>query len=249
MARVAVAGLRVAVAGFETQFTTLAHVFAVSKRVMEATTRGKGLLGGTGTDQASWDQVCGCAIMSTDVMDNPNSNTSQIHMSTFCGDENDTRNDMANFVASIPLPSDDDVQSDSGIDPYCQFCPDCNVMLKPQYFLKESHCQASEIPPSGHMAPPQDWKCCNPHCSVQDEFSTRCNQCFPPKLLRWVRDHKKAKGEHWILQCDDCMLAGRRGRKNSRKGAMCGRCIYCKVGNAGGGARGEGLRFSDCASC
>ena len=156
------------------------------------------------------------AIALTDqVYDNPNSNTLQVRIST-----NDNAIPFL-WESSVPLLSD---------DLYCQFCPDCNGVLTPQYFLEEtSHCQPVETLPSGYNEPAQDWKCCNPDCLGKGEFSTRCNHCKPPKLLRWIRDPTIPQKEHWILHCPDCKLAGRRGRKKGRKGAMCGRCIHCKV--------------------
>ena len=111
-----------------------------------------------------------------------------------------------------------------------QKCPDCNMPLTPQYFffLKDGHCLPTETPPHGSTEPPQDWICCNPNCAVQGEFSTRCNRCLTPKLLRWIQD-PKVQQEHYILECEDCKNAGRSGRKKGRKGAMCGRCVHCKA--------------------
>ena len=187
------------------------------------------------------------ATMSTDAVDNLESNTSQPSNSA-----NDHFDHTMQFVdlsfdseSSTPLTDFDDssVPTISTPDQYCQICPDCKSVLTPQYFLVKGHCQPSEIPPSGHTAPPQDWKCCNPLCAVQGEFSTRCNQCFPPKLLRWVQDRTNSEREHWILHCPECAQAGRSGKKKARKGAMCGRCIHCKVTRVRSGREMKGGRF------
>ena len=107
-------------------------------------------------------------------------------------------------------------------------CPDCNIEMTPQYFLEEGHCQPTERQPSGCTKPLRDWKCCNPGCAVQGEFSNRCSNC-PTKLLRWLLDGANRNKEHWTLYCPDCADAGRSVKKKARKGAMCGRCVYCKV--------------------